>query len=205
MPEDALISLKALSATGLWNQLNKARHAAYLARLMIPWLWYTRKAAARPKIFKFLEDVRNQEAANLPIAVAGFCWGGQHVVELCWDEQKTQDGKRLIDCGFTAHPSFLKYPDDINKVVLPLAIAASEHDPQMSAENAKQTEEILKAKSAETKDKGVVHEFVMYKGAHHGFAVRADEEDKEEAARGKKAEEQAVAWFSKWFQQSSKL
>ena len=32
-----------------------------------------------------------------------------------------------------------------------------------------------------------------------GFAVRADENEKEEAERGKKAEVQAVAWFARWF------
>ena len=98
-----------------------------------------------------------------------------------------------------AHPSFLTYPGDIEKITLPYACAASEHDPQMSPENAKKTEEILKAKSAKQKDAGVEHEFVMYQGAHHGFAVRADEDDKEEAARGKQAETQAVNWFLRWF------
>lgn len=60
------------------------------------------------------------------------------------------------------------------------------------------------------------HEFVMYYGAHHGFAVRsvhflrsgtcreltvyrADENDKDEAERGKKAEKQAVDFFTRWF------
>ncbi|QIW96517.1 hypothetical protein AMS68_002035 [Peltaster fructicola] len=205
LPEGILLSMKAFTATGLWNQLYKIAHALYIARYVIPWMYYNRKAVARPKIFKWLQDLRKNEAANLPLGVAGFCWGGQHVVELCWNEQKTPDGKRLVDCGFTAHPSMLVYPGDIDKVILPLSIAASEHDPQMSPENAKQTEEILKGKTAKTKDEGIVHEFVMYQGAHHGFAVRADEEDKEEAARGKKAEEQAVAWFSRWFKDVPKV
>jgi len=39
----------------------------------------------------------------------------------------------------------------------------------------------------------------MYEKAHHGFAVRADKNDVEEAKRGKKAEAQAVAWFTRWF------
>lgn len=205
LPEDVLISFKALLAPGLWNQLYKVVHAVYVARYLLPFMYYNRKAVARPKVFKFLQDLRKNEAANLPVGVAGFCWGGQHVAELCWNEQKTPDGKRLVDCGFTAHPSMLAYPDDLNKVVLPLSIAASEFDMQMSPEQAKETEGILKAKTAKTKDDGIVHEFVMYPGVHHGFAVRADEDDKAEAAAGKKAEEQAVAWFSKWFGNPPKL
>lgn len=69
----------------------------------------------------------------------------------------------------------------------------------MSPEQAQQTKEILTAKTAKTKDQGVEHEFVMYDGAHHGFAVRADEDDKLEAEAGKKAEAQAVKWFTRWF------
>lgn len=65
----------------------------------------------------------------------------------------------------------LTYPTDIEKIALPYSCAASEIDNQMSPEQAQQTEEILKAKTAKTKDSGVEHEFVMYKGAHHGFAV----------------------------------
>lgn len=136
---------------------------------------------------------------------------------LCHDEVKADDGKRLTVAGFVAHPSFLKYPGDIEKIVLPYSCAASEIDPQMSADNAKQTEEILKSKTAKTKDQGVEHEFVMYEGVHHGFAgksdilrgsqrgcangfvVRADEDAKHEAEAGKKAEKQALSWFTRWF------
>ena len=64
---------------------------------------------------------------------------------------------------------------------------------------ARETEEILVGKTAKTKDYGVEHEFVMYEKAFHGFAVRADEDNVEEAERGKKAEAQAIAWFARWF------
>ena len=123
------------------------------------------------------------------------------MTKFCWDqdENKTDEGVRVTECGFVAHPSQLKYPGDIEMVLLPYSVAASEHDPMMSPEQAKQTEGILKAKTAKTKDQGVEHEFVMYRGAHHGFAVRADENDKEEAEKGKQAEAQAVKWFSRWF------
>lgn len=39
----------------------------------------------------------------------------------------------------------------------------------------------------------------MYEKVHHGFAVRADENDKLEAEAGKEAEGQAVRWFERWF------
>jgi dienelactone hydrolase len=201
LPADALISYKAMSATGLWNQLYKLGHFLYLLRYFVPFLIYARPAVAAPKVFKFFKDLRseNGEAKDLPVGTAGFCWGGNFVTQLCWDQEKAANGKRLVDCGFVAHPSMLKYPGDIEMILLPYSCAASEHDEQMSPEDAKKTKQILMAKTAKTKDQGVEHEFVMYGGAHHGFAVRADEHEKTEAEAGQKAEDQAVSWFLRWF------
>ncbi|KAI7153914.1 dienelactone hydrolase family protein [Hortaea werneckii] len=199
MPADMMDSFKALGKTGLWNQLAKVGHILYMIRHFIPFQWYCSPSTASPRISDFFKSVRANVASDLPIGTAGFCWGAKFVTELCWNQTKTDDGKRLIDCGFIAHPSFLKYPDDIEKVVLPLSCAAAEHDMQMSADNAQQTKEVLTAKTAKTKDDGFEHEFVMYDGAEHGFAVRADENEKHQAEQGKKAEDQAVNWFSRWF------
>ena len=199
MPADILISFKAMSATGLWNQVYKFGHALYLMRWFFPFMYYNKEGTVKPRIVDWFKALRENEAKDLPVGTAGFCWGGKYVSELCWDQTKTKDGKRLVDCGFVAHPSMLKYPGDIEMIVLPYACAASEHDQQMSPEQAKQVKDILAAKTAKTKDHGVEHEFVMYDGAHHGFAVRADENEKVEAEQGKKAEEQAVNWFKRWF------
>ncbi|KAF2774152.1 hypothetical protein EJ03DRAFT_386529 [Teratosphaeria nubilosa] len=188
LPLEVLISFKAMSAPGLWNNLYKIGHFFYLMRY-VPWfLWGTRRAGA-----------------GLPIGTAGFCWGGQWVTQLCWDQIRTDDGRRLVDAGFVAHPSLLTYPGDLEMIGLPYSVAASEHDEQMSPAQAEMTKATLAAKTAKTKDQGVEHEFVMYHGAHHGFAVRADEEDREEAERGKKVEDQAVAWFGRWFERRPPL
>lgn len=108
-------------------------------------------------------------------------------------------GKPLVVCAFTAHPSRLAIPADFESVELPLSVAAAGVDRQIPLDKAKQIESILAAKTAKAKDDGVEHEFFLYEGVHHGFAVRADEKDKHEAESGKKAEEQAIQWFSKWF------
>lgn len=197
-----MIRLQAMQATGFWNQIYKVWHALVMMRYFFPFLYYCREGVASPRIYKFFKAVRENEAANLPVGTAGFCWGAKYVTELCWDKTRTESDQRLVDCGFIAHPSQLKYPGDIEKVVLPLSCAAAEVDPQMSAENAKQTEDVLKAKTAKTKDQGVEHEFVMYEKAYHGFAVRADEGNAEEAERGRAAEAQAIGWFTRWFAES---
>lgn len=151
----------------------------------------------------------------------GFCWGGKWTVELCAardratppvSEARPQTpgqsggtGEPLVVCGFTAHPSKLVYPTDIEAVELPLAVAAATvKDPQMTREQGEQVKKILEEKTEKGATTGVEHEFVWYEGAKHGFAVRADEDDKEEAARGKAAEDQAIRWFTKWFAAAKK-
>lgn len=143
-----------------------------MARYFIPFLIACRKSVTEPRVFGFLQQLKKNEAKDLPIATAGFCWGAPFVTKLCWNQaqNQTDDGKQITVCGYVAHPSSLTYPDDIEKVTLPYSVAASEHDQMMSPEQAKQTEEILMKKNEEMRGKGVEHEFVMYHGAHHGFA-----------------------------------
>lgn len=139
------------TSTGIWNQVAKISHIAYVARHLLPFLYFTRRAVCQPRIFDFLKAMKRNEANNLPIGTAGFCWGGQHVTALCHDQVKADDGGRLTVCGFVAHPSFLTFPTDIEGIVLPYSCAAAEIDQQMSAENAQKTKEILQAKTAKNK------------------------------------------------------
>lgn len=198
LPADLLISVKALFASGFAAQFYKIGHLLYLLAYFIPFNIACRPSVCRPRVFDFFKAVRSDEASNLKVATAGFCWGAKYVTELCWDEVKV-DGKSLVNCGFIAHPSKLKFPDDIEKVAIPLSVANAEHDPQVKPGSAAAMKRVLEGKTAKLKDHGVTHEYVFYPGAHHGFAVRADEDDVEEAERGKKAEAQAVNWFVKWF------
>ncbi|TKA72346.1 hypothetical protein B0A55_06766 [Friedmanniomyces simplex] len=199
LPGEVMVSLKAMSATGFWNQLYKVGHVLHLLRWLPLALYNLGDGKTRPRLFPWFQALKENEAKDLPVGTAGFCWGAKYVTELCWDQTKSKDGKRLVECGFVAHPSNMKYPGDFEMIVLPYSCAAAEHDMQMSAEQAKQTKDVLTAKTAKTKDHGVEHEFVMYDGTHHGFAVRADEDEKVEAEQGKKAEAQAVNWFKRWF------
>lgn len=87
-----MISFKAMSATGFWNQLYKFGHALYLMRHFIPFMIRCRPAVAWPKILDFFKAVRANEAKDLPVGTAGFCWGAKYVTELCWDQNKAQGG-----------------------------------------------------------------------------------------------------------------
>ena len=164
-------------------------HATYH---FVPFLYYNRQAVARPRIFDFFKALRQNEAADLPLGAAGFCWGGRYATLLCHDAEKAPDGKSLVDVGFIAHPSLLVLPDDIELVRKPLSIAVGTRDNQLSLPKLEQ----IKAIFAE-KEQGKF-ELVVYEGAMHGFAVRGNPNNRKELEQGREAEDQAVAWFTRW-------
>lgn len=166
---------------------------AHVISGFIPFLFYTRLAVAKPRVYKFFHDLRTNEAASLPLGAAGFCWGGKYVFLLCSDSEKASNGKSLIDCGFAAHPSNLVLPADTQAVSLPLSVAVGDVDVMVPIKQVEQMKKILEEKGRER------HEVVVIPGAKHGFAIRAKPDDKEAVEHGLKAEEQAVRWFNRWF------
>jgi dienelactone hydrolase len=155
-------------------------------------MYYNRLAVATPRVNKFFNDLRMAQKKDLPIGAAGFCWGGKFVFLLSSDAEKTTNGKRLIDFGFTAHPSNLVLPVDAENVKLPLSVAIGDVDAMVSVAQAQQMKEILSAKNAG-------HDVVIIPGAAHGFATRAKPGDEAGTRQGVQAEDQAVNWFNKCF------
>lgn len=200
-PHDLIISIKALEATGPFAWVTKAYHFLRLVWYGWPFLKKDKAHLVRPRVLNFFRKLQHSHP-QLPVGAAGYCWGGQWVVELCTEplDDSTEQVKPFVVCGFTAHPSRLKLPKDIEAVTYPLSIAAAGIDQQIPIAKARQIEEILKAKTAKTKDRGVEHECVLYEGVHHGFAIRADENEGHEKESGKQAEDQAIRWFTKWFE-----
>ena len=160
---------------------------------MVPFLYLNRIAATRPRVFKFFNDLRaSQEGMRLPIGAAGFCWGGLYTVLLCHGAEKV-NGKTLVDFGYTAHPSNLTMPGDMEGVELPLSIIIGDKDFVMPAPQVEQAQRILNKK-----DQSGKYEVTVIPGARHGFATRGDLKNEPEEQQAKQAEEQAVAFFSKW-------
>jgi dienelactone hydrolase len=140
----------------------------------------------------FITALRLDEGATLPIGVAGFCWGGKYVVNLAHGT-KTPDGQNnLIDAGFTAHPSLLKIPDEVEKIVLPVSFALPENDRAVKEPQIKQIQDIIASQP-----EAYQGEARVYYGAGHGFAVRADHTTKKVEERADEAEEQALTWFNR--------
>ena len=156
----------------------------------VPFLIANRFGVSMPKVKTFFEAVRANEGASLPIASAGFCWGGRHVLNLSHG-LTSPDGKALIDVAFIAHPSGLDFPAEIEKVQKPLSLAIGTNDMMMPFPQVEQAKKIFEGmKEVET-------EVVIYEDAGHGFAIRADPNNEKQSAQSIEAEDQAVKWFKK--------
>ena len=108
------------------------------------------------------------------------------------------DGKPLIDAGFTAHPSNLVIPGEVEKVRRPVSIGIGDNDvvlPMAGVEKIKKIFEGIQDVETEVK---------IYPGAGHGFAVRADLTQEGSAAvkNATESEEQAIAWFKRSFERA---
>ncbi|KAF4636415.1 hypothetical protein G7Y89_g1671 [Cudoniella acicularis] len=174
----------------------------------IPFFITNREANFKPRVFNFISALRTNPPPfptnNLKIGAAGFCWGGYYTVLLCQNapssriarhsSQTSSEGiQPLIDCGYTAHPSMLTIPKDLEPIELPICVSIGEEDMQMTAPNVLIMKEVL-----EVKKKGD-HEVNIIPGATHGFAVRLDPKDKHQVECAEKAEVQAIEWFTKHF------
>ena len=167
----------------------------------IPFMINCRPAVCKPRIWEFVEKVRtSEEARGMGVGAAGFCWGGRYTFWLCGQEGKGKDGKSLVDAGFTAHPSGLEIPVDVENVQLPLSVAAAGNDMVL---NKEKTDELRKILERKTEKAEPLCEVVDYPEAQHGFAVRGDEGE-EAMARMDRAKDQAINWFAKCFARESR-
>ncbi|KAI8154251.1 hypothetical protein K4K49_011626 [Colletotrichum sp. SAR 10_70] len=132
--------------------------AATMIRYFVPLLLATRAGVLVPRIANFLRALRLDPPSPLPrpststsasadgaggetsasaaakgpkIGVAGFCWGGKYAIQLAQGTAGPFGEERLIDIAYTAHPSMVSVPGDLEKVALPLSIANGDDDMMM--------------------------------------------------------------------------
>ncbi|KAI9720163.1 MAG: hypothetical protein M1812_002980 [Candelaria pacifica] len=190
-------------------------NAAQVLSNFIPFLVRNRAGVAKPRIHTFLKALRDSpETQGVPIGVAGFCWGGLHAAQAAHPFSVAgKKEKPLIDAAFVAHPVGLKVPADIEALDVPFSLAIGNKDMAMNMKAVGEIQDALgKKKTAET------HEVKVYDGAKHGqwfsarnknpidltdvkrvgFAIRGNPGDEKEKAAGIEAEDQAVAFFSRY-------
>ncbi|KAI1341039.1 dienelactone hydrolase family protein [Xylariaceae sp. FL0016] len=190
-----LDGLKAAMNPGkTWGEtLKKPYHILWMLYGFASWVIPNRFSQAWPRVKPFMEKLRRNEGAHLPIGVAGFCWGGKYALTL--GHNLKADGKPLVDAVFTGHPSLLALPDDVDKLTAPASFAIGDSDNQVNLEQAENIRQTIEAKAA-----GQKGEMRIYKGYGHGFAVRIDIKN-DSPAGAAEAEDQCLAWFGKHFEQ----
>jgi len=169
-----------------------------LLMLYIPFAMHNKLATIRPRLFSWFQALRKDPTtANMKIFPAGFCWGGKYTALLAQDKEEDrvvrpggEVPEKLIDAGYTAHPSSIKVKEDIVPITLPMSIAVGDVDQAMPLKMVEEVQGILTDKTK--------HEIVVYPGAKHGFAVRGDEMDEKMKVQMMDSKKQALNWFQRW-------
>lgn len=198
---------KILESPSWYDTFMKPVYAFQALRMAIPWRKNTSMPITFPRVVSFIQALRTSPPPfatdNLKIGAAGFCWGGKHTFILARNDPASrvqrhesqiacQDPQPLIDCAFTAHPSMLEIPVDIDSVTVPTSVSCGDNDMALKLPALQRVQRILEEKNGG-------HEVVVIPGAKHGFAVRTHPDDEHEMACAEKAETQAIEWFTEKF------
>lgn len=130
------------------------------------------------------------------IGAVGYCFGGKYVAR--FTGKVGADAGATADVGYTAHPSFID-ADELKAINAPLSISAAETDQVFPAEKRRESEDILKELAEGPKK--IAYQVNLFSGVVHGFAVRADLEDKRAKFGKEQAFIQAVQWFDNFLKQ----
>ncbi|CAH0034693.1 unnamed protein product [Clonostachys rhizophaga] len=113
------------------------------------------------------------------IGAAGYCFGAKYVV---------RNYSHGIQCAFLAHPSFVEN-SEFARISGPLSIAAAGVDEYFPNHKRHETEGILKTTGQE-------YQINLFGAVGHGFAVRADPEDRAQRFAKEQVFNQALVWFN---------
>lgn len=126
--------------------------------LAMPWKIKARISVTHAPVVSFFQAIRTSPSPfpteNLKVAAAGFCWGGKHTLLLAQDNPSSRVVRHesqtdhtttlpLLDCAFTAHPSYLEFPNDIEAITIPISIAVGDEDMALKAPVAQEVKEML--------------------------------------------------------------
>ncbi|KAK6514241.1 hypothetical protein TWF506_008639 [Arthrobotrys conoides] len=163
----------------LWNLL--------LFPKLLMWFWYHREIVSLPILTNFFKSLREELAStptssgNHKLGVIGFCWGGRYAILM----------DQYVDAIYSAHPSLLKIPDEVEAVTKPISFAVGDKDAILPMKKVEIIKGVLKKKE------GLDSEVVVYEDMEHSFAVRGNPAI-EAAKKGLEGSEtQAVEWFIK--------
>ncbi|KAL2827416.1 dienelactone hydrolase family protein [Aspergillus cavernicola] len=200
-PVWSINTIRSVMKTGsLYDWIVKPYHIANAIYGFVPFVFHNRAPKSHPIVKSFFESLRLSPSPpdkDLPIGAAGFCWGGKHTLLLSHSSSTTIASgveKPLIDAGFTGHPSMLVFPEDIENIVRPVSFALGDSDMNVGAKEIAVIQRVMEGKEE------LGGEVRVYVGAGHGFCVRADLAVEDSSRQAKEAEEQAVGFFKRCFE-----
>lgn len=214
VPPGGGLSISALALTDTigdpvawWDVLGQLKRVWAVMRLIVVAVPFIIKSRQRtPTAGKMIELTRKlkedleKQGQDGKLGVAGFCYGGWLATKICNAPSTAAEGgkgTKLVDAAFTAHPSWLKTPDEIVDAVkngVPYSAALADKDMTLPLEKAEEIEAALRRLEGKVRDHD--YEVKIYRGnIPHGFAVRAREGVKEQIEAEREACEQAVRWF----------
>lgn len=164
------------------------------------WMMRHKEPQTHKVCMDFLEALRRETPRSQKIGMTGFCWGGRYALRAALESNMIDiDGGKLplVDAVVALHPSNLSFPDDVEKVVVPVTIGWGLEDFGVKIEQKGKVEQIHEnAKARGRKYPEVIHK--VYKPGRHGFAVRGNPDDPQERACLEDSMKQALDWFARW-------
>jgi len=167
---------------------------------VVMWMMRHKEPQTHKVCMDFLTALRRETPRNRKIGMSGFCWGGKYALRAALETNMVEvEGENLplVDAVVALHPSNLSFPDDVEKVIVPVTIGWGLEDIGVKIEQKDKVEQIhQRAQEAGRKYPEVVHK--VYKPGRHGFAVRGNPDDPQERACLEDSVKQALDWFSRW-------
>ncbi|KAK6329718.1 hypothetical protein TWF696_003584 [Orbilia brochopaga] len=147
------------------------------------WLWAHRQSVSHPIITNWFAALHAEQVRiGAKTGAAGFCWGGRYAILM----------NDHVDAIYSAHPSFLGVPHEVEAITKPVSFAVGEKDAVLPMPQVEKIKGVLSKK----KD-SLDSEVVVYEGAVHSFAVRGNPALPEAKKGLEGSETQAVEWFMK--------
>ncbi|KAK6526276.1 hypothetical protein TWF694_004879 [Orbilia ellipsospora] len=116
------------------------------------WAWTHRQSVTLPIITNFFKALREAHSSTgEKIGVAGFCWGGRYAILV----------DSYVDAIYSAHPSFLQIPSEVEPVTKPISFALGDKDVVVPMSKVEQIKGVLKKKE------NLDSEVIIYEGMEH--------------------------------------
>ncbi|KAH9889937.1 alpha/beta-hydrolase [Cubamyces lactineus] len=125
---------------------------------------------------------------TVKVGFVGFCWGGRFAISQ----------NHLFDASVAAHPSLVRFPDELAGIRKPFSLAVAHDDPDFDRARAEETERILRGSLGERGLREDQVEVRVYEGVKHGWTTRANLADPKQREARDEAVKQVVGWFDRF-------